>query len=255
VIASVGQRETVDALLQRSGRDSVPIRRSFVQAPGRGGGAGPLAAFVSQRRARALDLYLLLHAVASAPPYDARFPAAVWARALGVAEQSAADSFVSKSWHWLEDRKLIASRRRGRLREVTLLQEDGSGLPYRHPGEHGAEARGHYFKLPHSYWAGNFPHRMSLPGKAVLLIALSLRDDFVLPTERGARWYGLSRDTVRKGLRELRLLGLLDMRELARPAPLTALGYTQERHYSLRAPFVGASVPAASDTHDDSRPI
>jgi hypothetical protein len=220
----------------------VPIRRSFVQAPGRGGGPGPLAAFVRQRRGRTLDLYLLLHAVASAPPYDARFPSAVWARALGLGTGGGTDSAVSKSWAWLESQKLIASRRRGRLREVTLLQEDGSGQPYRHPGEHGSEARGHYFKLPHAYWEGNFPNRMSLPGRAVLLIALSLRDDFVLPTERGARWYGLSRDTVRKGLRELRLLGLLDMKEITRPAPLSALGYTQERHYTLRAPF-GAVQP------------
>jgi hypothetical protein len=129
---SVGQRETIEALLARAGRDAVPIRRSFVQAPGRGGGAGPLAAFVRQRRARTLDLYLLLHAVASAPPYDARFPAAVWARAMGIGDQAGAESAVSKSWAWLEGQRLISSRRRGRLREVTLRSEDGSGQSYRH---------------------------------------------------------------------------------------------------------------------------
>ncbi len=244
---AVGQRETVEALLERSGRDAVPIRRAFVQAPTRGGGPGPLAMFVKQRRGRTLDQYLLLHAVASAPPFDARFAAAVWARALGM-DQASADSAISKSWAWLEDQHLVASRRRGRLREVTLLREDGSGQPYGHPGEQGAETRGHYFKLPHDYWNGNFPNRMSLPGKAVLLIALSLRADFVLPTERGARWYGLSRDTVRKGLRELRLLGLLEMREVSRPAPLEGLGYTTERHYTLRPPFGQLTKPGKTST-------
>jgi hypothetical protein len=144
---------------------------------------------------------------------------------------------VSKNWRWLEDQGLIASRRRGRLREVTLLYEDGSRRPYRHPGEQGGEDRGHYFKLPYAYWRGNFHDRISLPAKAVLLIALSLRDDFVLPTERGAEWYGLSRDTVRKGLRDLRLLNILSMREVRKPAPLSALGFTLDRRYTLRSPF------------------
>jgi hypothetical protein len=233
----VDQRQTVEALLERSGRDHVPLRRSFVQAPHRGGGPGPLAEFVRNRRARTLDLYLLVHAVASAPPYDAAFPAVVWARTLGLGPGPSAQTAISKSWGWLRDAKLISTHRRGRIRAITLLREDGSGSPYRHPGEEGSERRGHYFKLPYAYWRGNFQNRISLPAKAVLLIALSLRDDFVLPTEKGARWYGLSRDSVRKGLRDLRVVGLLDMREERKLAPLTAVGFTLERRYSLREPF------------------
>lgn len=233
----VGQSETIGALLERSGRDYVPVRRSFVQRRSRGGGAGPLAGFVRNRRGRALDLYLLAHAVASAPPYDVALPAAVWGRALGLTSQSSAAALVSKSWAWLEHQRLIDSRREGRVKRVTLLYEDASGRPYKHPGEQGTEDRGHYFKLPHAYWRGNFHNRIGLPAKAVLLIALSLRDDFILPTERGADWYGLSRDTVRRGLRDLRLIGLLDRRELRKEAPLTASGYTLERRYTLRPPF------------------
>jgi hypothetical protein len=239
-----GQAKTIAALLERSSRDEVPIRRSFVQRPERGGGAGPLARFVRHRRGRALDLYLLVHAVASAPPYDAAFPAAVWARALGLSASSSSETLVSKSWTWLERQHLVETRRRKRLREITLLYEDGSGRPYRHPGEQGAEGRGHYFKLPYAYWRLNVHNRISLPAKAVLLIALSLRDDFVLPTERGIQWYGLSRDSVRKGLRDLRLLGFLGMRELRKDAPLSANGFTLERHYTLRAPFRQANAAA-----------
>lgn len=127
---------------------------------------------------------------------------------------------------------MVVTRRRGRFREVTLLREDGSGKAYVHPGN-----EGHYFKLPHAYWRGNFANRISLPAKAVLLIALSLRDDFILPTEHGAKWYGVSQDTVRKGLRVLRLLGILDMREVQKSAPLSARGFTFERRYTLREPF------------------
>lgn len=233
----VGQAETIAALLERSSRDEVPIRRTFVQRADRGGGAGPLARFVRHRRGRALDLYLLAHAVASAPPYDVAFPAAVWSRALGLSAYSSSETLVSKNWTWLEHQRLVRTQRRRRLREVTLLYEDGSGRPYRHPGEQGSEERGHYFKLPYAYWRLNVQNRVSLPAKTVLLIALSLRDDFILPTERGVQWYGLSRDTVRKGLRDLRLLGFLTMREVRKEAPLSAHGFTRERHYTLRAPF------------------
>jgi hypothetical protein len=124
---------------------------------------------------------------------------------------------------------------------VTLLREDGSGKPYVHPGK-----EGNYFKLPYDYWHGNFHNRMGLPAKAVLLIALSLQDEFLLPTKQGAGWYGLSRDTVRKGLRTLRLLGILDMREVRKKAPLAPLGFTLERRYTLKDPF--RSVPSTSQS-------
>ena len=248
----VSQRETVEALLERSGRDYVPLRRSFVQRQPRVGGAGPLASFVRSRRARALDLYLLAHAAASAPPYDVAYPATVWARALGLTEHASAETLISKTWTWLEREGLITTSRRGRLREITLLYEDGSRRPYRHPGEQGAEERGHYFKLPYAYWRGNYENRISLPAKAVLLIALSLRDDFLLPTERGAQWYGLSRDTVRKGLRDLRLLSLLTVREMPKIAPLTPLGYTLERRYTLGGPFAHAAVAESVSPETDS---
>jgi len=249
----VGQAETIEALLERSGREDVPIRRSFVQQAARGGGAGPLARFVRYRRGRALDLYLLAHAVASAPPYDAAFPAAVWGRALGLGSYSSSETLVSKSWTWLEEQKLVATRRRDRLREITLLYEDASGRLYRHPGEQGAEDRGHYFKLPYSYWRLNIQNRIGLPAKAVLLIALSLREDFILPTERGVQWYGLSRDTVRKGLRDLRLLNFLSMWEVRKEAPLSAHGFTLERHYTLRAPFRQTGAGFSGRTGRDRR--
>jgi len=225
-------RETVAAMLDRSNREFVPIRRSFVQAPDHGGGPGPLAAFVSQRRGRALDLYLLCHAVASSPPYDVSFASQVWARALGIEGKAGSSSAISRSWTWLEECKLVSSERRGRRKIVSILKEDGSGSSYTHPG-----SQGRYLKLPYAYWRGNFNNRIGLPAKAVLLIALSQRREFVLPADQAASWYGISRETIQRGLRTLRLLGILEGSTKVKKAPLAPSGITRETHYSLRDPF------------------
>jgi hypothetical protein len=233
------QRAAIEALLQRSGRESVPIRRSFTQVRARGGGAGPLAAFVRERRRRALDLYLLLHAAASAPPYDVTLASSVWGRLLGLSGSSVG-SVISRQWTWLERQQLVGTQRMNRLRTVTLLREDGTGAPYSHPGAatETRPAEGDYFSLPYAYWHAGLQDRIDLPTKAVLLIALSRPDDdFILPVEHASRWYGMSTDSLRSGLRRLQLLGFLDMRFRHEPAPLSPQGYRTERRYTLRPPF------------------
>jgi hypothetical protein len=65
------QREAVEALLERSGREFVPVRRSFVQDRAPGGGPSPPAAFVTGRRRRALDC-VSAAARAGAPDPDHR---------------------------------------------------------------------------------------------------------------------------------------------------------------------------------------
>ena len=229
----------------------MPLRRSFVQKRQSGGGAGPLAKFVRARRGLALDLYLLGRAVASHEPFDVALHSQVWARALGLAESESSRVTVSTNWSWLEQQRLIETvpREGGRLRAIRFLREDGSGEPYSHPGSD----RGDYFKLPYAYWEAYYPGRLALPAKALLLIALSLGEVFQLPQDRGARWYGLSRDTVARGLSTLLNLGLLEVRVEHRREPLSPSGFTQERHYALRPPFGrglppmagGASVAAA----------
>ena len=128
------QQEAVEELLRRSRRSFVPLRRSFLQHRGAERGRGPLAAFA--KRSTALDLYLLVHALASAPPWDVALPNRVWARLLGVDEEAPATAtLIARQWSWLEkEQRLLASVRDGRQRRVTLLREDASGLPYTHPG-------------------------------------------------------------------------------------------------------------------------
>lgn len=224
-----------DLLGSRGGRrEFVPIRRSFLQARVAGGGAGPLADFVSGRRERALDLYLLIHALASSPPWDIAPGWRAWAAALGMPETDASEVSVSKTLSWLEKRQLIRSERDRLLRRIYLLDENGSGMPYEHPAR---SSRPDYFKLPYAYWLEGWHRRLDLAATAVLLIALSLRSPFVLPLDHGARWYGISRDTVRRGLRALVEAEVLTFRSNVKRAPRSVTGATEERRYTLQEAF------------------
>jgi hypothetical protein len=188
---------------------------------------------VSSGRETGLDLYLLTLLAASAPPYTVAHPAGVWARLLGVASESTAASAISKQWKWLEEEQLVQRvGRRGRWTNIRILSEDGSGRPYR-----ATLSGGRWFQVPFEYWTDNWFGKLNLPGKAVLLIALSLLDDFVLPEEKGPAWYGVSADSVGRGLRALQDHGLLTVRKLQKPAPSAPRGFTVERHYTLQKPF------------------
>ena len=236
-MSSSEQQEAIVALLTRAGRNAVPIRRSFTQQRSRGGGAGPLAAFLTGRRRRALDLYLLAHAVCSAPPWDVALQSVVWGRLLGLTGSGLA-SVITRQWNWLEEQQLIETSRQDRMRSVMLLREDGSGKPYTHPGTTGERpAEGDYFHLPHAYWEMGLQDQIDLPTKVVLIVALSRPDDFILPLEQAPKWYGISPDSARAGLRQLMLLELLQVRTVTTRAPLSPINVRTERHYTLRPPF------------------
>lgn len=232
------QREAIEALLERSGRSQLPLRRAFLQVRGvRPARGGPLAAF--GKRESAIDLYLLAVAVASKPPWDVSLPNRVWARLLGTGEDASGSTLVARQWTWLEAQQLVTTERDGRNRRITLLREDGSGRAYSHPGVSagGAPAEGDYFAVPFTYWRMGWDARLSMAGKLTLLIALSLRDDFILPVEHAARWYSLSSTRLSNGLAELRTVQLLRMRAERIAAPLTERGFTFERHYTVGPRF------------------
>jgi hypothetical protein len=227
--------DTLVALLDGSRRGALPLRRSFVQTKAAGGraSAGVLAPFVAAHHERALDQYLLFHAAASGGDYGVARPAKVWARALSFGAGASAVAAVSKNWAWLETQGLLARGRYGRLSKPVLLREDGSGKPYTHPSKTGES----YFKVPHAFWLDDWHRRLGLAEKAVLLIALSLQDDFILPVEHASGWYGLSADTLNRGLVGLRRRDALEVRRQRRKAPLAPEGYTWEFRYRLRPPF------------------
>lgn len=241
--------DTLDALVQASQRQGgVPLRPAFVQKAG--GGPGPLAEFVQTGDLRALRLYLLLLTKASSSPWNSALPAAVWARALGLqeAERRSAKSAISKTWLRLEKRQLVSRGRRQRLADVSLLREDGSGDPYTRPD--GTTER--YLQVPLALFRSGPPgdgrrwlEVLTLPELAVLLIALNQKNDFYLPTEHAPRWYGLSADTMARGLAGLREHDLLNMRQVPKKAPLSPLGYTLERRYTVARSFRSVRRPPA----------
>jgi hypothetical protein len=224
--------ETLADLLDRSNRTSVPIRRTFLKATD--GSPGPLAAFVSGRRGLALDLYLLLHAGASGGEWDVRQPARSWARMLALPQNNASETTVSRNWTWLEKQKLIRSQRAHRVRKLILLREDGSGREFTRAN--GKEERG-FFKLPYAYFTRRYHQQLQLPGKATLLICLAQHATFTLPSEPASAWYGISADTLERGLQELRDLKLIMSWSTSKKAPRTRFGYTTVANYALLAPF------------------
>jgi hypothetical protein len=231
------QQSTIEALLDASKRDHLPLANLFVQhrdAKGKGI-AGPLADFVGAHHDRALHQYLLAHAAASGGAWDIAYESPVWARSLGLSDRHASSAnAISRNWAWLERRQLISRSRSGRLAKITLLYDDGSGDPYRHP----SKRKDQYLRLPYAFWREEWYRRLDLPAIAVLLIGLSLRPgQFRLPQERVYRWYGISTSTFQKGVQTLVRAELLRRIHIQEEAPLLAQGFTRVNLYELRRPF------------------
>lgn len=235
---AVKYNEVSTGLLARRGghRNFVPLSRSFLQERRAGGGAASLSSFVKARRKRALNLYLLCHAFASTEPYDVALSARTWALALGLEPTPSSRVFVSGTFSWLEKNNLVRTQRDGQARRVWLLDESGSGAPYVHDAGD-EKARLDYFKLPYVFWFEGWDARLDLSAIAVLLIALSLPSTFSLPQERGGEWYGVSRDTIRRGIRTLHSEKLLSIRSIVTTAPQSPTGRTEQRRYKLAGPF------------------
>ena len=201
------------------------------------------------RRRLALDLWLLLHAAAAAEPWDVTLPAMVWGRTLGLAGTAASETTISRNWSWLEEHRLVRSERERRMRKVILLREDGSGRPFERAS---GKERG-FFRLPYAYFRKGWNRALRLPGKATLLICLAQRPTFSLRTEHASGWYGVSADTLQRGLDELRDLGLLQVWQRPKTAPLARYGITYENFCRLQGPFVRAPKRARGSRRRSKR--
>jgi hypothetical protein len=237
--AAATSSATLRELLRGRGsrRSFVPVSRAFLQEPRAGGGAGPLSQFVGSRRKRALDLYLLIHAIASSPPYDVTLPSRVWQQALAMPASAGSAVQISTTLSWLESQRLIETSRLGGARRIVLLADDGSGRQYQHPALGPRSTRVGYFKLSFDYWLDRWHSSLDLPATAVLLIALSLPERFLLPQHHASNWYGISRDTIRRGLKTLQAMGLLTYKSVKKTAPLSPTGITSDRYYMLTGPL------------------
>lgn len=238
-----GPADAVDEIVRISKRKKdTPVRVSFLQREegGRKSG-GPAASLVAAGDHRGLLLYLLLLTKASSHPWNAALPSAAWARALDLSlpDSKTARSTISKIWLRLERRGLVERLRKNRLADVFLRREDGLDQPYTAPGAVGER----YFRVPLALWTdGPVPDRrwyqdLTLPELYVILVGRSLGDDFRLPVESAPDWYGVSADTMNRGLLGLQAKGLMVVNKTYKKAPLSPVGYTAELRYTLQSPF------------------
>jgi hypothetical protein len=240
------QQETIVVLLNAAKRkkQGVPLRRAFVQQGAqRTPQPGPLREIVRHHDERALDLYLLFRALASSDPWDVKRDARIWGRALGLAtDADGGAAAVSKTWKRLDQTyHLVRRERSGRLAKITALHEAGNGAEYTYPNP------GEYFKLPFAYWTDDeaWHYTLSFPAKATLLVASTLRPPFVLPAEKAPVWYGMSPDTLDRGLRELRQAGLLVRTFTTVENWLSPIGKTTLYKFALQPPFARPRRAAA----------
>lgn len=241
-------------LLRRAKRSSVPVRAEFVQRPpGSDVRASVLADFVRRRDQRGLNAYLITLALTSSADAShdwwTTLDIGAWARLYGTtlhAEQRTASNAVSKIMKRLEDRQLLRRERAGRERKikVQLLREDGSGQDYTRP--HGNAAGERFLKLSHAYWLERWDEKLSLPGLAMLLVALREKHGFKLPTERMPEWYGWSADTAERGFAELKEHRLIRASKNHRFDATSPTGFTYFNTYELQPPFAPPLTPEGS---------
>ena len=134
---------------------------------------------------------------------------------------------------------------------MTLLREDGSGEPYEHPHRAGDDR---WLQLPYAYWLEDHFLALSLPAKAMLLVALSLPDGFYLPSEKADDWYGISPDSAERGLRELRKTDLLASDREWVKNQRSDTGWTEHWTYTLTGPFSSSARRAAAATGTKRKP-
>jgi hypothetical protein len=229
------------ALVNKQHRPTAAIHTTFLQEYGGQRAPGPLHWFVRDRRPSALRLYLLLLCVALKDPWDYWLPNGAWARAIGLTSK-AAEGTVSRSWSWLRHQRLVRTERDRRILRVYALCEDGSGGDRPRPTT--------YFRLPLTYVRSGWIETLDLPTTATLLIALHRGRRggwWDLRKEVAADWYGISADTLQRGLDRLQQHSLLE----ARPRPVTdpraRFGTTTIIEYQLLGDFATGTYVGAHD--------
>lgn len=236
-IAAASPEETRAALAGLRGYTQV--RHIFVQMP-TGDRASTLAKFVSERKHRALLLYLMLLmcwpwlSVQKHP-----LPAATWVRALTTRRGLTwSPSTLSRAWSDLEGMGLIERESVGRGVRVVPRREDGES-EYEAPGGR-RDRLNTYFVLPDSFWRDELFSELTLPGLAMLLLIAKETSDKTevwFPLDKLPEWYGIKRRTAQNGISDLEAHGLLHRRYETVKAPLSPTGKTTRIWYSLTGAY------------------
>ena len=229
-----------------SHRDAVPLRETFLQTRGAPPTPGALAKLVRRGQHHALDLYLLIHAATASPPHHLAINPRFWAPLVARTNQSprSARRALDRSVEILELLDLVRPVTRLGVPVIELLDEDGWGDAYLHPKRTGER----FFTLPHAYWEYGLDRMLSLPAKAVVLIARSLKPQgFTLPLANAQAWYGISPDSMRRGMKELVANDLAKYQSNVVDASKAPDGTAIRRTYKLVGPVArDPSKPADS---------
>lgn len=237
---------TREDLLGSQERRGPAIRSAFIQERGGARAPGPLHRFVRERQLFALQLYLMLHCVARKDPWDCALPASAWARALDKTN-SGAEGAVSRAWAWLKDEQLVRTERHARLVRAYLLTEDGKGDEYTRSRD--------FFYFPLAYFRDGWHRELSLAATSVLLISLDKSKHkpwFQLRTERQSAWYGISPDTLQRGLDELAAADLLYVHQRQVRDHKARYGTTTVNEYALLGAFATRKTTAPVDRTEPS---
>lgn len=238
-------RQTRTALLERTKRSAVPLRRDFVQLSGRNETrSSVLATFVTSGNLRALRAYLMVVGASAAEDgregkqgWYTELDSMVWARLFDTHEAATDASARTAAWRTLkqlEAKKLLeATRVKGsRWIGVTLKREDGSGDQYTRPG---VADKDPYASIPRTFWTKGYDEQVGLPGLAMYLALIVERRWRRMTPEHMPDWYGWSADTTERGLKTLLELNMIERKERRVTAPLSPLGFTRYYEYRMRA--------------------
>jgi hypothetical protein len=161
-----------------------------------------------------LKLYLTMILIAARAPHRIEnVPAGVWAEMLDLHDPFGLGARrVSDALQWLAKEHFIERvSRRGNPPTVRLRSVVGDGMPF-------DRGRGIYLSVPLGLWEHHWITRLSGSGLALLLVILDLqggRNASNPPSLPGPlrRRNGLSDDTWTRASRELKILGLLQIRK------------------------------------------
>lgn len=236
-------------MLAGTKRGAVPIRSAFIQKPRTAGPRRGNMLEVFARNERAVDAYLLIHAMASASsPYDAKWPIETWvqvARFDEAAELHSAKAAWSRAARLLREQKLIGKVRRRNYVDYHLLNESGDGRPYIRPK---TESDGTWFSLPHIYWTEGFDNSLTWSEKRVLLVALDQKDGFNIPVARMPQWYGISATAAQEGYTGLVRRGILSASTEYEASPKSPTGWREVKRYTVLAPWSRESHRTATES-------
>jgi hypothetical protein len=160
--------------------------------------------------------------------HSVSWPARTWAALLDLPDpENRGDRRIRDAIRALERARLVTAKRApGRPIELVLRRDDGTDRPYIHPGKVARATKQDgafdpselYVQIPPGFWTRGWAISLSAPGIAMLLVMLVLTNNagerrvWIDPAQARRR-FGLSEDSWARGVAELGLHGLLEIRK------------------------------------------